>query len=597
MYIFKYTLFLLLLLHPLVHAENKALEQVTLQLQWKHQFEFAGFYAAKEKGFYKDVGLDVSFVEFNETIDISDEVLLGNAQYGLSYSSIIADYLNGKPLLFLANFFKQSPLVLIAQADIKTPAALKNKKIMGLSNNIHNITLFTMLNKFNIHATDIENVPASFTIDDFIAKKVDAMSVFTTNELYYLDQKGAKYTLFDPTAYGAKYYDVNLFTSKKELLAHPKRVKNFREASIKGWEYALTHQDEIIDLIIQKYNTQKKSKEALQFEAKQIEYIMLPNVHKIGSIDNERVKIIAENFMQAGFIKNGKQRQIKDFIYAYRDNILHLSDEEKKYLLNKKEITICVDPNWMPFEKIENNQYIGLGAEYMQRISHKLRIPITLVQTSSWAESINFAQKRKCDIISMMVKNEKYEKYWDFTSPYIEAPLVMATKSNQLFIDDIQHHMNKKWGVVKGYAIIQILKKKFPHIQIVEVDSVAHGLQEVEKGKLFGYIDNAYTVSYAIQKEFIGSISIVGRIPEKVHYSIAARNDEPYLQSILTQAIASIDENKKQDILNQWVSVTYAQKFNNRLFWYIFTPFLLLALILIIRQYLLQRYNRKLNEY
>ena len=256
---FKLTILILLFLHTSLHSKNESLGKVTLQLQWKHQFEFAGFYAAKEKGFYADAGLDVTFVEFDKNKNITDEVLNGNAQYGLTYSSIIAEYLDDKPLILLANFFKQSPLVLVAQADIKTPAGLKGKKVMGLSDSIDGVTLLTMLDKFNIHLEDIHNIPASFKIDDFVNKKIDAMSVFTTNELYYLDKKGIKYNIFDPVVYGAKYYDANLFTSKKELLEHPQRVKLFREASIKGWEYALKHQDEIIEIILKKYNPQHKS--------------------------------------------------------------------------------------------------------------------------------------------------------------------------------------------------------------------------------------------------------------------------------------------------------------------------------------------------
>ena len=150
MHLFKLFIFFLLFLHLSLYAKNESLEKVTLQLQWKHQFEFAGFYAAKEKGFYADAGLDVTFVEFDKNTNITDEVLKGNAQYGLTYSSIIAEYLENKPLVLLANFFKQSPLVLVTQKDIKTPAELKGKKVMGLSDSIHDITLLTMLEKFNV---------------------------------------------------------------------------------------------------------------------------------------------------------------------------------------------------------------------------------------------------------------------------------------------------------------------------------------------------------------------------------------------------------------------------------------------------------------
>ena len=196
MHLLKHFLFILLFSYTTLYAQGQALEKVTLQLQWKHQFEFAGFYAAKEKGFFQDAGLDVTFVEFDETKNITDEVINGNSEYGLTYSSIIAEYLNGKPLVLLANFFKQSPLVLVTHPDIKTPADLKGKRVMGVSDSIHNLTLLTMMHKFGVSYDDVVNIPASFSLDDFSNKKVDAMSVFTTNELYHLNQLGVKYHIF-----------------------------------------------------------------------------------------------------------------------------------------------------------------------------------------------------------------------------------------------------------------------------------------------------------------------------------------------------------------------------------------------------------------
>ena len=65
-HLLKHFLFILLFSYTTLYAQGQALEKVTLQLQWKHQFEFAGFYAAKEKGFFQDAGLDVTFVEFDE---------------------------------------------------------------------------------------------------------------------------------------------------------------------------------------------------------------------------------------------------------------------------------------------------------------------------------------------------------------------------------------------------------------------------------------------------------------------------------------------------------------------------------------------------
>jgi len=297
-------------------AKSETLRPITLQLQWKHQFEFAGFYAAKEQGYYEAVGLDVSFVEYESNSTVVGAVLDKGMDYGVGYSSVIAEYMNGKPIVLLANFFKHSPLALVTQKSIQTPADLKNKKIMGLSDNIDSITVVNMLSKFGVDRSDYENIPTDFKIDSFVSKEIDAMSLFTTNEIYDLNRLGIAFNVFNPSLYGQEYYDVNLFTSAKKLQNNPKEVKEFTKASIAGWKYALEHKEELCELILQKYNTQKKTKEALMFEALQIENLMLQNVYPIGSIDIQRVKMMANEFKQAGFINKDTKKDIENIVFV-----------------------------------------------------------------------------------------------------------------------------------------------------------------------------------------------------------------------------------------------------------------------------------------
>ena len=84
------------------------LEKVTLQLEWKHQFEFAGFYTAIEKGYYKDVGLEVEIKEFEDGLDISEEVISGKSTSGISSSALILERLKDKTIILIASYFKQN---------------------------------------------------------------------------------------------------------------------------------------------------------------------------------------------------------------------------------------------------------------------------------------------------------------------------------------------------------------------------------------------------------------------------------------------------------------------------------------------------------
>ena len=585
-----------LFLPLLVNAQ--ALENVTVQLQWKHQFEYAGFYAAIEKGFYKEEGLDVTLKEISADIDPEKEVISGNANFGITYSSLVADYLNGKPVVLLANIFKHSALVLIAQQELALPSDLVGKKVMGTNVELNNSGIAMMFERFNMGIDDVTIVKPTHSLDDFINKRVDAMTAFITNQPYLLNQKNIKYSIHNPTSYGSQFYDVNLFTSRQEVSEHPKRVEAFRRASIKGWQYALAHIDEIIDIILEKYNTQNKSRDALKYEAEITKSLILPDIYRVGSVDCNVLTEMREGFILSGIAHEDSDENFSRFLHKQLCSPakkLSLSDKEKKYLLGKKEIKLCADPAWMPFEGIQAGQHIGMSSDYMRKISEELAIPVSLVETSNWSESLQFARDRKCDILSLAMPTPDRQVYMNFTSPYLVIPLVIATTTEKLFIADFEEVMDKKLGIVKGYAFSELLKIKYPEIHLVEVDNIEEGLEKVANDQLFGMIDNLSTIGYQIQRNYIGTLKVTGRINENWELGIAVRNDDPVLLGILEKAISNIDESTHQDILNQWTSITYEKGFDYKLLRNILFIFSLVLLLFFYRIRLVQRHNDELE--
>lgn len=580
----------------MAEAKKEDLERIKLQLQWKHQFEFAGFYAAKEKGFYKDVGLDVEFLEHDNKKSISDKVLDSDADYGLIYSSVIADYYNDKPLVLVANFFKQSPLVLIAQKNIKTPADLVGKKIMGISDSVDAMTILNMLNKFSVKEDDYIKVETDYRLNSFVEKRIDAMSVFTTNELYTLNEMGVEYNLFDPTVYGIKYYDLNLITSKSELRNHPKRVENFRNASIKGWEYALSHKDELVEIIQEKYNSQKKTKKALMFEANQIETIMLPNVYPIGSVDKTRVELITDDFKQAGFIDKNSKKNLENFIYHKAVNNFVLTRAEQEYLQMKKNIKICVDPDWMPFGAIVDDTYVGIDADILKIISKKIGSEITLHKTKSWQESLDSVKTKQCDVISLIVATKEREKYLNITTPYLYYSIVVVTKMDKKNIPDVSYLKNVKVGVVKGYVEIDIIRLKYPNIEVIEVQSIQDGLDKVQNGELYGFADNAFGIDYYFQNSSYSDFKISARFDEKLSLSYGVRSDEIELYTILQKVVDTISKEEKELIMGKWFSTTYKKAYDYALFFKFLIVMSLALLFFIIRHYNIKNLNRELKQ-
>ena len=118
---------------------------------------------------------------------------------------------------------------------------------------------------------------------------------------------------------------------------------------------------------------------------------------------------------------------------------------------------------------------------------------------------------------------------------------------------------NKKIGIVKDYAYIELLKNKYPNINISEVKSVEDGLNKVKDKELYGFIDTLTTVSYVIQNKFVSQLKISGKIDESWDLSMGTRVDEPLLSDILNKAINTVTFEEKQVIFNKWIPVNIGE--------------------------------------
>lgn len=590
---------LFLFLSLVVSLLNAApLEKVSVQLDWKYQFEYAGYVAAKEKGFYKDAGLEVELREYAQGIDVVSDVLSGKTNYGIYNSSIVIDNGKVKPIVVMATYLQHSPLVLIARKGIDNPAGLIGKTIMGTKNELKHSSLSLLLSHFDITSQNTSFVDQTFSIDPFVRGKVDAMSAYRSNQLYLLDQMRIPYEIIDPVEYGFVMNAGNLFTSQQEAIKHPERTQKFIDATNLGWKYATEHPGEIIDLLIQKYHV-NKSHEALAYEAKVIKKLMMTDFYAIGETNNETTTRLYKQLIRAGAIR--EDQKLGQFLFrdivANSKNNFQLTSDEKLYLLQKKKITMCVDPEWYPFEAIRNGQHIGIAADVIKIFQQKMGIPIELIKTASWDESLKLAKERQCDILSLASPTPSRVKYLNFSEPYISLPIVMATKMDKPFIEDVTKLKSQKLGSVKGYAITEKLKALYPELEVVEVASIKEGLQRVENGELYGYIDNLIVISSYIQKEYNGILKVSSRLDDKVELGIASRNDEPMLGAIFDKLVKQLDDAGMQKIYNKWSStIEQVAWIDHTLIWKILVVVLIGILAFIWRYSILKRYSAKLLE-
>lgn len=280
------------------------LEKVSIQLNWTHQFQFAGYYAAIEQGYYQELGLEVELKEFNGKRAIEDYVVEGSATYGVNNSSLIVAKNNGKPVVIVAQIFQHSPstLATLRSSNITTPFDLIGKRIMIDSSSENYASIIAMLKQAQPDTSGFSWQEQSYDFSSLINGKSDAMLIYRTDEPFKFAQENIEIFIIDPRDYGIDFYGDNLFTSEEEVKNHPHRVQAIRQATIKGWQYALNNKQEIISLIEQKYNSQNKTRAHLEFEADEISKVILAKFIPIGSIARTRMEKITETYYQLGMI-------------------------------------------------------------------------------------------------------------------------------------------------------------------------------------------------------------------------------------------------------------------------------------------------------
>lgn len=305
---------------PIFAAPALQTEIIDIQLRWHHQFQFAGYYAAVEKGFYREEGLEVRLHAGDPAHQPVQEVLAGRAQYAEGNSEVLFQRLQGKPLIALAAIFQHSPSILLVRKNsgIKSVHDLAGKKVM-LMNRTEDADFLTMFLNEGIALSQIHIIPSSYQIEDLITGKVDAFNAYSTNEPFFLAQRRIPYTIIAPGNYSVDFYSDIFFTSEEELHHRPDRVEKVLRATLKGWRYAMNHPEEIIDLLIGRYQV-KKSRAHLEFEAAEIRKLILPDLIEIGHMNPERWHHMADTFVKAGLIQS--HDYFDGFIYSAKPKLL-----------------------------------------------------------------------------------------------------------------------------------------------------------------------------------------------------------------------------------------------------------------------------------
>jgi len=291
-----------------------ATHKVVLHLRWDHQFQFAGFYAAAWQGYYRDAGLDVeirpAFDPAGAFHSAIDAVTTGEADFGIGAADVLTAIDIGKPLTIVMPIFQQSPFAFytLRSANIRSPADLVGRSIATRgSDGVAYPELRAMLKAEGVDPTTVnmneaQANPAVLDLLDGQAE-VAAGSVLSTG--WIAQQSGTELAALHPAAYGVDFYGDSVFVRRDFLKDHADLVRKFVEASILGWQFALTQSDEVAARI----STELKRAIPLDdpagfnhFQIAQVKELTRFPATPLGHVNPERWRVMHQMLTDAGLV-------------------------------------------------------------------------------------------------------------------------------------------------------------------------------------------------------------------------------------------------------------------------------------------------------
>jgi NitT/TauT family transport system substrate-binding protein len=231
------------------------LDKITLQLKWVHQAQFAGFYVARENGFYKDEHIEIVFLPGGKDVDVLTTLINGKADFAVVSSELVLMQRQRKsiPITAIAAIYRKSATVFVAMADsgISKPADFVGKTIAASTSKQSfkelDYQLQALLEKMDIDITRIKKVPYDSSYKGFYSGQVDITGCYYTAGAIKIRKKGHKVNLIWPSDYGIHFYSDTLISTQRMIEQKHDLVERFLRASLKGWRYAIANPDEAVD--------------------------------------------------------------------------------------------------------------------------------------------------------------------------------------------------------------------------------------------------------------------------------------------------------------------------------------------------------------
>ena len=238
---------------------------------------------------------------------------------------------------------------------------------------------------------------------------------------------------------------------------------------------------------------------------------------------------------------------------------IDLSVIEKEWIENNDTVYFGYDPDWKPYEFInENGNHDGIVEPIIDIIRSRSGINLQPLPNQGWLSSVASLKSEKLQVLPIIAVTEDRLQFMDFTASYVSFSFVIINSEEGEFIGDINDLNNLKIALPRGYVITELIERDYPNFTIIYTNNLEEALFKILTKEADATIAGLPIASYYMNYSGFDHLQIATEVKEydyNLHMSVLKGNDT--LLSILEKSLNSISNKEKQEIINDWVTVKY----------------------------------------
>jgi signal transduction histidine kinase len=241
-----------------------------------------------------------------------------------------------------------------------------------------------------------------------------------------------------------------------------------------------------------------------------------------------------------------------------REPAVPLSEEERSWIRDHPEIRLAVDPEFAPFDFIdEDGHYRGMASDYVDLLNERLGLQMEPVFGLTWSEAVEKVKRKEIDVLPAVGVTEERRQFLVFSRPYVSYYRVVITRVDAPFIAGVQDVRSWQVGVQANTSHEGYLQDE-TDITPVTYDTLQEVLTAVADGEVDAMVGNIGASTYWIRELSLTGLKVAAPVSqEQQNLHFAVRDDWPMLVGILDKGLASVSVEEKNQIRDRWLSVDY----------------------------------------